>query len=199
MPKGFTEKEKELIIEKLHKEGTRLFAQYGVRKTTVDEIAGASGISKGSFYSFFDSKEELFFDILDRMDKISKKKMDEGFPVKGKTYKESMKKFLSGIFEFIEETALLKKINPSELEQILRKLPEERIAGHLSNDNKYLTAFYEHWAKKDVFRKNNPIAFAGLVKILFYFNLHKNEFDAEEFDATRELLINMISEFLVKE
>ncbi|RPJ03614.1 MAG: TetR/AcrR family transcriptional regulator, partial [Spirochaetaceae bacterium] len=61
MPKGFTEREKELIRKKLYTEGTRLFGQYGVQKTTVDEIAKAAGISKGSFYGFYDSKEELFF------------------------------------------------------------------------------------------------------------------------------------------
>jgi AcrR family transcriptional regulator len=36
-----------------------LFAQHGFAKTTVDEIAGRAGVSKGLLYDHYDSKEEL--------------------------------------------------------------------------------------------------------------------------------------------
>ncbi|GAB6089972.1 hypothetical protein JCM12856_15650 [Spirochaeta dissipatitropha] len=36
----------------------------GVQKTTIDELAAAAGIAKGSFYRFFQSKEELALEIL---------------------------------------------------------------------------------------------------------------------------------------
>ena len=36
-----------------------------MRKTTVEQLANAVGISKGSFYKFFDSKELLFFAMLE--------------------------------------------------------------------------------------------------------------------------------------
>ena len=36
-----------------------------MRKTSVEKLAEAVGISKGSFYKFFDSKELLFFAVLE--------------------------------------------------------------------------------------------------------------------------------------
>jgi AcrR family transcriptional regulator len=37
-----------------------LFARYGIKKTTVDEIAQAAGMGKGTIYLYFKSKEEIF-------------------------------------------------------------------------------------------------------------------------------------------
>jgi len=39
---------------------TELFLHYGYKRTTVDEIATAAGISKGSVYLHFNSKEAVF-------------------------------------------------------------------------------------------------------------------------------------------
>lgn len=38
----------------------RIFARYGFRKTTMDEIASASQMGKSSIYYYFKSKEEIF-------------------------------------------------------------------------------------------------------------------------------------------
>jgi len=38
----------------------RLFSRYGLRKTTVDEIAKEARVGKGTIYNYFKSKEEVF-------------------------------------------------------------------------------------------------------------------------------------------
>lgn len=37
--------------------------QFGVKKTTVDELVKRVSIPKGTFYLFYPSKEQLFFDV----------------------------------------------------------------------------------------------------------------------------------------
>ena len=44
----------------------RVFARRGYRGATLDEIAAEAGFSKGAVYSNFESKEELFFALLER-------------------------------------------------------------------------------------------------------------------------------------
>jgi AcrR family transcriptional regulator len=39
--------------------GVTLFLERGIEATTIDEIAAAAGVAKGSFYRYFESKEEL--------------------------------------------------------------------------------------------------------------------------------------------
>ncbi len=45
---------------------TRLFARYGLKKTTVGEIATAADVGKGTIYLFFDTKEDLFAHVVRR-------------------------------------------------------------------------------------------------------------------------------------
>ena len=42
-----------------------LFAKYGYKKTTVDEIVAMSGISKGLFYHYYPNKKQLYLYIYD--------------------------------------------------------------------------------------------------------------------------------------
>ncbi len=42
-----------------------LFARYGLKKTSIDEIAQQAGLGKGTIYLYFKSKEELFAKIVE--------------------------------------------------------------------------------------------------------------------------------------
>lgn len=64
MPRRFSEAEEQLITEQLRRAGRTIMGTRGVRKTTIDELARAAAISKGSFYRFYSSKEELALEIL---------------------------------------------------------------------------------------------------------------------------------------
>jgi AcrR family transcriptional regulator len=65
MPRAFTADEATAIRAKLMAAGAESFARMGIRRTTVDELTRAAGISKGAFYSFFDTKESLFLALLE--------------------------------------------------------------------------------------------------------------------------------------
>jgi AcrR family transcriptional regulator len=68
MPKAFTEQEKELIRKRLLEQGHKQFSAYGLRKTNIEELAEAAGISKGAFYLFYDSKEALFMEVVEQVE-----------------------------------------------------------------------------------------------------------------------------------
>ena len=42
-----------------------LFAKYGYKKTTVDEIVAEAGISKGLFYHYYQNKKQVYLYIYD--------------------------------------------------------------------------------------------------------------------------------------
>lgn len=65
MASAFTEKEKETIRLALKDAGRQCAMTIGMRKTTVDQLAESAGISKGAFYKFYETKELLFFEILE--------------------------------------------------------------------------------------------------------------------------------------
>lgn len=65
MPRSFTAEESDRIRERLKEAAGESFARRGIRRTTVEELAKAAAISKGAFYRFFDSKEDLLLTLLD--------------------------------------------------------------------------------------------------------------------------------------
>lgn len=48
----------------------KLFSRYGLRKTTVDEIAKEAHVGKGTVYNYFRSKEEVFKAVVEEEAKI---------------------------------------------------------------------------------------------------------------------------------
>lgn len=49
--------------EKITEQGTRLFERKGFSETSIQDIVDSLGVTKGTFYYYFSSKEELLMDI----------------------------------------------------------------------------------------------------------------------------------------
>jgi len=62
-------KTRDLILETAQK----IFAYFGIKKTTVDEIAKKAGIGKGTIYNYYKSKDELFAAVIKREEQELKK------------------------------------------------------------------------------------------------------------------------------
>lgn len=52
---------KQLILEA----ATKSFAQFGYKATTMDQVSRLANVGKGTIYTFYKNKEELFSEILD--------------------------------------------------------------------------------------------------------------------------------------
>lgn len=50
--------------ERIMEASLELFARYGFKKTTVDDIARESGVGKGTVYLYFSSKEEIALEVM---------------------------------------------------------------------------------------------------------------------------------------
>ena len=44
----------------------KLFARFGLKKTSVDEIAKSAQVAKGTIYNYFETKEEIFDEVIRR-------------------------------------------------------------------------------------------------------------------------------------
>lgn len=67
MAAAFSEKERETIRRGLLDAALKCMAGDGIRGVTVDWLARRAGISKGAFYHFYGSKEELFLQALEQV------------------------------------------------------------------------------------------------------------------------------------
>ena len=147
MPKIFSEKERVDIISSLQKSAMKELARVGVRKTTVDELCRLSHLAKGSFYLFYESKEELFLDCiktfadsLEEMYLEMLQNLDENHIVTSLTavfYKVAERFEREGIFRFLdgENLALIK-----------RKVPEKRFRDPWETMDKVIHSLFQYFS-----------------------------------------------------
>lgn len=122
MPK-FSDAEKEFIRQKLMQEGERLFVSFGIKKVSIDEIVQATGIAKGSFYSFYQSKEHLYMDIAGNLQMRMWQEMDE-FLNENRSLppRELCKQCFLWMFDELQRYPMLKQANGETADYLYRKL-----------------------------------------------------------------------------
>ena len=54
--------------EKLYQTSLKLFSKYGYNAVTVEDITSIAGLSKGTFYTYFHSKDAILLDVFHRID-----------------------------------------------------------------------------------------------------------------------------------
>jgi len=70
----------------------KMFARYGLRKTSVDEVARMARVAKATIYNYFGSKDQVYLEVLRReMDEI-----EENRQSKISVYAQSHQYFESG-------------------------------------------------------------------------------------------------------
>lgn len=77
MPASFTQQRQEEIREQLFHEGIRLCRALGVQRMTVSRLTTACKIAKGSFYSFYKSKEEFILALAGWADRKTEEMLDK--------------------------------------------------------------------------------------------------------------------------
>ena len=140
---AFSEKERSEIIVALKAEARRCAASMGVKKTTVEQLAHAADISKGAFYGFFDSKELLFFEILEDLHteiyEVAAKAMNEQTD---SPESERAAAAVLAVCEYMESSGMMDFME-RDVPHILRKIPKEVQDAHYHSDAVHIKALLE--------------------------------------------------------
>ena len=137
MPKGFSEHEKELIASRLLEQGYRLFCAYGLKKTNVEEIARAAGISKGAFYNFYQSKEALFMDVIEQAETRVRKEVLAVIDLPGPSPRARLVAVLKKAFSLFKTIPILNFFTGSDFDLLMRRIPAEKLQRHLASDDQF--------------------------------------------------------------
>ncbi len=64
------------VARRLLATATRLFAEQGYDRTSVQEIVDAAGVTKGALYHYFGSKEDLLHEVYGRVLRLQQERLD---------------------------------------------------------------------------------------------------------------------------
>jgi len=123
MAKSFTEFERENIIVNLIAECEKSWAILGYKKTNIDELCSKVGISKGAFYLFFESKEALFCNVLDNLQKRLILLIED--TMFNAPNKSDICQMLKQVYLEYDKTNILSQRTSSDFTTFLNKAPQD--------------------------------------------------------------------------
>ncbi|MBC2582259.1 TetR/AcrR family transcriptional regulator [Clostridium sp. DJ247] len=197
MPRGFNDKEKQIIKTALMEKGKSLFSTFGLKKTSIEDLTKAVGIAQGSFYNFFTSKEELYFEILENEENLIKSTLLKETTLLKGSPKEVIKGFLTYAFELIDNNVFIKQLYiENEMEILVRKLPNEKFVEHKGRDSAILLQLIRDWQNDGIIIDKQPEVIVGLIRSIFMISLHKNQIGEQVYDNSIKFLIELLAEGL---
>lgn len=141
---AFTNEQNETIRKDLIREARQYGVRFGVRKTSVDQLTNAVGISKGSFYKFFESKELLFFaaleDIHTECFAAAQASLEETV---GQSPSDRAAQAILAACRWLSETKSMVFIE-NDAEFLLHRLPSDVKLTHYHDDETHIRLLFEN-------------------------------------------------------
>lgn len=200
MARGFTDREREMIRNDLIAAGRKLFGTYGLKKTSIEDLTKAVGIAQGSFYTFFNSKEELYLAVMDREGEAIKEKLLKEENIKELT-REKFKRFFKKVFEIVNSNPIIRQMFfEEEVDILIRKIPPEEMKEYNKKLMRDFIPIIKKWQDEGaIINDYKPEVIVALLQVLYHPILHKKDFDENVFDEMLELLVDIVAKGLVIE
>jgi AcrR family transcriptional regulator len=199
MPKGFSEHEKELIRKRLLEQGYRLFSAYGLKKTNVEELARATGISKGAFYNFYESKEALFMDVIEQAEIRLRQEILSVINLPGSSPRARLFAIMKKALSLIETIPMLQFFTGSDYDLLFRRLPAEKLQQHLSGDRAFFEELVARCQKAGIPIQAQSEQIISLLYPLVMILLQEDALRMDHFSGSIDLLLELVVAFCLGE
>ncbi len=199
MPKAFSENEKELIGKRLLEQGDRLFSTYGLKKTNIEEIATAAGISKGAFYGFYQSKEALFMDVVEQAELRLRQEVLAVIDLPGLSARARLLAVLKKAFALFEAMPVLQFFTGGDYDLLFRRVPAEVLQEHLASDRAFLEELIARCREAGIPIRAQPEQIAGLLYPLVLAILHQDDLGRKNIGGGIDLFLELAAAFCLGE
>ncbi|WP_230869079.1 TetR/AcrR family transcriptional regulator [Iocasia frigidifontis] len=197
MPRHFSTQEQKMIRNKLIEKGKELIAIFGLKKTTISDLTKAVGISKGSFYNFFASKEELLFTIFKLEGNKLRKKISQEILNSSRDAAKSIKELIKLILKEMDDNPIINRIyNSDDLNYVYQKLSQEQWKENRELSVDALIPVIEIWQKEARIIEKDPELIISVIRAVVFISLHKKEIGEEIYPETIDLLIDIVTKGL---
>ena len=189
LPKSYSDQERAYIKKRLKEEAAACMGQFGIRRTTVDEIVKRVNIPKGTFYLFYPSKELLLFEVIQEQHELVNQKLYQelcGFADTAPSAEE-ITDVICRFYRMTEEMPIFRLMDSGEIELLVRKLPREVVEAHLREDTDTIRSLFSLLpVKKEVDIQVLSAAFHAI----YHATLHKKEIGEAQYEQALRLLIH---------
>lgn len=199
MPKAFSEHEKKIIQQRLMAAGEQQFSSYGFKKTNVEELAQAAGISKGAFYLFYPSKEALYMDVIEAAETDFRQQILTSIEQPGPSPRARLYHVLRQAFTLWQEIPVLQFFTSSDFDRLMRTTPPEQLQQHMISDQQFIHELVRKCEENGIQIVVKPAQIGSLFYALVLASLNQDFFDPEGTTKAIDILIELVAAYLLGE
>lgn len=191
MPK-FSENELRIVQQSIYEKGKQLFIELGLKKTSIDDIVQACDIGKGSFYKFYTSKEELFFEIM-KKEESNYQLVAESVVNSDKEGPELMTMLIKELLSFYQLNVFLQLFfERKELPLLLKKVPLEEVLLYSDEQRLKFVRLIEVLMNEKRIGDMRPEIVEAIVRSILILSVHKQEIGKEVYPEVMEYMIEFV-------
>ncbi|WP_083498259.1 TetR/AcrR family transcriptional regulator [Tetragenococcus solitarius] len=178
-----------------------LFLKKGFKKINVAAITKQANIAVGTFYKYYSSKEEIFYEVYQAENEVAKRKIVTQVDT-NQSPKETIKQFITTIIQTSKQSPILAEwYQNTEVSQLIRDYDKNEDDWQNSFVYSFLVKNVQRWQEIGEFRQDIDMETTlALFNSLVVVDNHKEEMRANNYPHVLELLADMIVDGLsVKE
>jgi len=166
-------------LESIMETASKMFSRYGLRKTSLDEVARMARVAKATIYNYFGSKDKVYLEVLRRemdevVEKISSSVGQEASP------KDKLITFVKAKFRYMREAINILNLDREGIEKLLPTA--EGIRNELfEREVEIIRCIINEGVEKGVFHTNNtPLTATAIAHAIRGFELNWLVQESEE-------------------
>jgi hypothetical protein len=113
--------------------------------------------------------------------------------------RDRLRALLNQALGLLHDNALFARLGREDYEQLLRKLPEERVREHLQQDAESAGDFVAAWLAQGITIACAPELVSALMRALFFIGLHEDELGEKMYPQVIAIYIDQLVRYLLPE
>jgi len=199
MPKAFSEQEKQIISQRLLEQGYKQFSVYGLKKTNVEVLAKAAGISKGAFYRFYTSKEELFMDVIEEVEGQVRQELLTAIDMPGTSPRARLYQIFQKAIQLFSSLPILRIFSSGDFELLFQRIPEKKIKDHFGSDQAFFNILIDRCQNVGIPFKANADQIVSMFYPLVMSVFQEENNSQNKLGGNLDALLELISAYCVGE
>jgi AcrR family transcriptional regulator len=201
MTRAFTEEEKAHIQQRLLALGRTLFLSLGLKKTSLEDLTQPLGIAKSTFYLFFESKEDLYLELLmQERTRLDQQVMAASFDTTA-DLREAIIRFMHVVIDEMERSELTRRLmtHPEEFALLIRQGSSQQLAANIQDSLVKIRPFIQRGQEAGHVIDGSPETIVGvLLAVIRLLTFYKEPIGQDVYPGVRDLLINLVASGLTR-
>ena len=201
MARAFTEEEKAHIQLRLLELGRTLFLSQGLKKTSIEDLTQPLGIAKSTFYLFFESKEDLYLELLmQERARLEQQVIAASFDTISDTC-EALTHFMHVVIDEMERSEVTRRLmtHPEEFALLTRQGVSQQLAASIQYLLVKIKPFIQRGQETGRIIESSPETIVGvLLAVIRLLTFHKESIHQDVYPGVRDLLINLVASGLTR-